>query len=326
MFLAGCSKVLSAPLLPPLGTFKCAMGRCVFATAGFTSGQDSRGALEHYCRVVSPRHWQEVTILMLSACFDAAGKLEDKNTPIILVAGFASMSRVWLEFEQRWNAVLEKADIDRFHAGDFAGCKGQFQSFKNNETKKRDLISRLLDVIEECGLRKFGAWMEKGKVAEAKALLGLTEDDTASHPYVLCSRYAVDDLHAFARGAGIHSNVEAVFEKGDPEHLLRKHFTKHDYPDPEFRWSHVVCQKGIRRDPFLGLQAAGWIAWEYYVDVCRVFGLSEQQPTTEGRHAFRVFEGLPGRVNILYASNPLKDIWNQAMKRTCSNARSGSEK
>jgi hypothetical protein len=244
---------------------------------------------------------------MMTACFDAAGKTEDKNTSVVLVAGFASISSVWFEFENKWSAVLADFDLPYFHAGDFANCKPPFERFTGDEPAKRAVVSRLLDVIGGCGLRKFGSVVRRKDFIQAKANLGLETDSTVD-PYVLCSRYAVDQLYIFAKSEGITSNIRCVFEKGDPEDRLRKHFKKHDFPDPDFMWSKVVYKKGIRHDPFIGLQAAGWLTWEYYVDFCRMFGLSKQKFSQDGRFPIRVFEKMPGFLKVPFLSQPFLDV------------------
>lgn len=185
--------------------------------------------------------------------------------------------------------------------------KKPFERFKDNEPNRRLLVSRLLNVIRGCGLRKFGAVLKKKDFLKAKAAMKLETDATVD-TYVLCSRSAIDDLHAFAKSEGVTDNPRCVFEKGDSEHLLRKHLKKHGFSEPDFAWSKVVYKKDIPHDPFLGLQAAGWITWEYYVDSCRVFGLSEHPPTERGREAFRTFDDMPGHIKIPFLSTPLDDV------------------
>ena len=149
--------------------------------------------------------------------------------------------------------------------------------------------------------------MKPKDLTKAKAAMGLANDETVD-PYVLCSRSAMDDLHAFAKREGITSKPHCVFEKGDEEDLLRKHLKKHQFPDAEFRWSREVEKKGMLHSPFLGLQAAGWIAWEYYLDACRVFGLKEYRST---RETLATFESMPGNIKIPFYSNPLDDVTRQ---------------
>lgn len=164
-----------------------------------------------------------------------------------------------------------------------------------------------MNIIERCGLRKFGAVIKKSDLFRAKAALDLSTDSTLD-PYVLCCRCALDDVYAFAKSEGIGTQTRTIFEKGDSEDLLRKHLKKHALPDAEFAWSKRVIRKGKAQPLFVGLQAAGWAAWEYYVDFCRVSGLSEHDPTDQGRAALGAFERMPGHIKIPYLSNPLQDL------------------
>jgi hypothetical protein len=248
---------------------------------------------------------------MLTACFDGAGKIEDPKTPVIVVAGFSSIAGVWPEFDSQWSAVLAEFGVTHFHPRAFAYSIPPFERFKNDEPARRALVSRLLEVITSCGLRKFGAIIKKSDFTKGKAHLGFSADSTVD-PYVLCSRSTVNDLHAFAKGEGADKTIITVFEKGDSEDLLKKHFDKHGLPEPEFAWSKEVYKKGKLQRIFIGLQAAGWITWEYYVDFCRVSGLNDNRPTEKGRAAFRAFEDMPGNIKIPFASNLLGDILKQS--------------
>lgn len=109
---------------------------------------------------------------MITACFDGAGKLEDNKTPMIVVAGFCSMARVWVDFESEWLKALNEFRIPYFHPGDFAHFKDPFRTFKDDETRRRDLVAKLLHVIESNGLRKFGAFnLDQVKCALIKLTL-----------------------------------------------------------------------------------------------------------------------------------------------------------
>jgi hypothetical protein len=245
---------------------------------------------------------------MLTACFDAAGKTEDKNTPVVVVAGFASRDGVWVEFDDRWSAVLKEYGIPFFHAGLFAGFKHPFSEWRHDEAKRRSLVADLLGIIQECGLRKFGALLRKKDLIKAKEVMGLETEPGIDH-YVLCSRATLDDLYSYARGEGENGNLAAVFEKGDSEDKLKKHLKRHGLLEPDFRWSReVIDRKGITTTPFLGLQAAGWIVWEYYLDFCRVAGLKGPAPTDSGRVPFRAFEALPGHLKSPHLGNCFDDI------------------
>ena len=256
---------------------------------------------------------------MLTACFDASGKTPSTtakkargnsvaDSSVMAVAGFASQSGVWTEFEHKWQSVLSHYDVAHFHAGDLAFCSGPFANgWRGEEQKRRDFQSELMEVIEVCGLRKFGSLLWVSDQHKARAVSGLSTDSTAT-PYVLCARAVVEDFNNFAVTEGQRAHAEYIFEKGDEEDKLRQHFKKHSFHDPLFRWSKPVERKGIIHQPFIGLQAAGWIVWEYYMNFLRMFDKKYiYQVKTLDRWALTVFDDhhrIPGHVKILYKSAP----------------------
>ena len=268
---------------------------------------------------------------MLTVCFDASGKTPSTTTkaqpkskrqsksnpvpdsPVVAVVGFASQTGVWTEFDLLWASVLERYSVPFFHAGDFAYSRWPFdRGWKGEERKRRDFQSELMKVIQDCGLRKFGSVLWTDDHNKAKAMMGLSTDSTAS-PYVLCSRAAVEDFISYATREGQRENIEYIFEKGDEEDKLRQHFKKHSFQESIFRWSKPVEKKGITQRPFIGLQAAGWIVWEYYLSFFRSFQELFNHGV-EGRWALRMFEDhrcVPGEIKILYKSAPLVDLMRQ---------------
>lgn len=292
--------------------------------------RSSGTAIEHLARIVDPCKWEDVRIQMLTACFDASGKTPSveqrqnlpKNPrkskpkpddPAVAVVGFASQASMWVEFDLQWSAVLKRYDVPFFHAGDFAHSNPPFDhGWENEEQKRRDFQSELMNVIQTCGLRKFGSLLWVADKNKAREMMGLSKDSTAS-PYVMCSRAAVEDFIRYAKGEGQRESIEYIFEKGDEESRLRQHFQKHSFADPIFRWKHEVVRKGLTYKPYLGLQAAGWIVWEYYVSFTRSFG-SLFKHGIEGRWALQVFDDhrqVPGEIKILYKSAPFVDFARQ---------------
>jgi hypothetical protein len=222
---------------------------------------------------------------------------------------------MWTDFDAKWSAVLNRYHVEFFHAGDFAHSQKQFKTgwdHKHDQQKRMDFQHELIEVIQECGLRKFGSVLWTTDQHKARTMMGLSTDHTAS-PYVMCARSAVEDFHTVAIGQGQRDNIEYVFEKGDEEGRLREHFRKHGFHDPSFKWKHPVTLKGITQQPFIGLQAAGWIVWEYYMSFCRSFAEFFKHDV-KGRWALQIFDDhrcVPGEVKILYKSTPLMDFVRQ---------------
>lgn len=278
-------------------------------------------SLEHFARIVSPIRWRDVLIQMLTVCFDASGKTPSISTStkkrrrrkvapdsqVMAVAGFASQVGAWGDFDEQWGAVLKRYSVPHFHAADLAYCRNEYRrGWSGEQQKKDDFQSELMEVIENCGLRKFGSVLWVSDQDKARAQAGLSTDATAS-PFVLCARSAVEDFIAYAIGENQRENIEYVFEKGDEEDKLRKHFRKHSFQEPLFRWKHPVELKGIIQKPFIGLQAAGWLVWEYFMSFDRVFNPGRTL-TAFDRKTFRIFNDhrrIPGEIKILYKSAPL---------------------
>lgn len=170
-----------------------------------------------------------------------------------------------------------------------------------------------MEIIEGFGLRKFGCVVtlddfQAFKKKKAKELSKLPNVDG----FTFAAMTSVKAFHDYAWSEGITSNVRCVFEKGDPEDLLRKIFRLHGYSDPDFAWNRPVTDsKGFTRDPFVGLQAAGWIAYEYYLDADRL--LYSDNPSD--RWALNRFESLQGNIILQHAGAPTR-----AARRTLSNA------
>ena len=67
-------------------------------------------------------------------------------------------------------------------------------------------------------------------------------------------------------------------------------------------------QQGFVHDPFIGLQAAGWVAYEYYLDSDRLFYSDPSH-----RWALEQFEKLPGHIILNYYGDPRPN--NSAMEK-----------
>jgi len=226
---------------------------------------------------------------MLTACFDAGGK-ETTDHDVLTVAGFATSGAAWSDFEHAWLDRLQRDGLAYFHAGDFTHSVEQFRDWKADDRRRAPLTRDLLSIIKSSLLRKFGGISYLRQFDAVRSKRGYRQKDMEIYAYL--GMKATEDVYAYAESQGIKRNVRCVFEKGDPESQIRKLFKRFGYPEPDFTWSReYVDRKGVVHDPFIGLQAAGWIAYEYYLDAHR---LQYEEPRP--REAFDVFESLPGNI------------------------------
>ena len=250
---------------------------------------------------------------MLTVCFDGAGREADH--PLVVVAGFASFAGVWRDFEIRWQERLRQDGLPYFHAGEFSQSTGVFKvGWKNDETRRRRLCQDLMSVIEACGLRKFGTVIP---VEIHNSIDHALRKRLLLDAYVQGARSTVATFNNYAKSIGVNRNVKYVFEKGDSEDALRKRFADDDLNDPCFTWkSEHVDRKGIIHYGFLGLQAAGWIAYEYFLDMKRRDDPSHR--IRQMRWPCQQFERLQGKMEI-QSEDAAKG--NEAMMRISEDTR-----
>ena len=255
--------------------------------------------MEHFARTVSPRNWENVLLMMLTVCFDTARTKISEG--LVLVAGFGGFAKVWSEFDVAWNARLARENLIEFHAGDFAHFNKQFKTgWRDDEPRRQALLADLMDIIRGHGLRRFGC-------AVPLEVHNRIDPQIRNHfdAYVHAALASVDEFNHYARTIRVGRNVRYVFEKGEREDELRKRFRDEGYTEPDFTWKRAhEDRKGFIHDGFMGLQAAGWLAYEYYLDALRVTTNFNVPVSTieEGRWAFQQFETLPGRIQ--FAASP----------------------
>ena len=148
-----------------------------------------------------------------------------------------------------------------------------------------------MSIIQESGLRKFGTVLKLDDFKRSRDRRKLESD-----AFAYCAIDVVKACTAFAHTEGIRDNVRYVFEKGDPEDHLTKWFRECGYNDPHFAWSRPhTDDKGV--EPVLGLQAADWLAYEYYLDADRLL----YHTSTDG-WALKQFETVQGHIMLRYES------------------------
>lgn len=249
-------------------------------------------SVESFARVVSPCNWESVPILMLTVCFDAAGKESDAKHTVVTVAGFASFAGAWDGFQKEWNARLSCDGLEAFHASDFAQFTEEFKSgWKDNEPRRQKLCADLMDIIATNGLRRFGCVVP---LAVHRGMDQALMKNMRIDAYVHGATHAVDRFNNYAFNVGVRNNIRYVFEKGDSEGALRQRFQEDGYKTPDFTWKQKhTDRKGFTDDGFVGLQAADWLAYEYYLDFTRVL---DPNKTPTRRWALSQFESLPGEI------------------------------
>jgi hypothetical protein len=97
----------------------------------------------------------------LKGYFDESGKEDDPQfaDSAIAAAGYVTPAESWIDIETKWNGVLANFAVPYLHMREFAHSQAgsPFETWKNNETKRREFIAELIGVIQQSDLHGFGA-------------------------------------------------------------------------------------------------------------------------------------------------------------------------
>ncbi len=147
---------------------------------------------------------------MLTLYCDASGK-DDRD--VMVVAGFIASTDDWLNFEREWDRVLRHFKLGYFHMVEFAQSVKQFRGWKDDEERRRQLLTGLAMVIARHAKFWVGASVYLKDYSKVDAEYKLHEH---FFPYPLCGLTCVDiaekwrDAHHM-----LDIPTEYVFEGGD---------------------------------------------------------------------------------------------------------------
>jgi len=156
----------------------------------------------------------DLLVTMLTAYYDASGK---ENLGHVSVAGWLSTARKWADFQSRWNGVLEHFNIPYFHASSFENSKGPFSDWKDDESRRRELIECLATIVRDTALFGVSSTVYYDDFTAAAELLPDIRLQF-KNAYVLAARDCMKRIDHHARKLrieGKRASVAHVFERGD---------------------------------------------------------------------------------------------------------------
>ncbi len=244
---------------------------------------------------------------MFTACFDVAGKEDD--CPYITVAGFVAPADAWIEFDQRWRQRLKDDGLTYFHMVDFASSTNEFsKGWKDNEPRRRKLLSDLMEIIVSNASRKFSVSIESGSLAKHVG------ENLRAHylltAFVLGARACAGKVIAWARREKINTPL-FVFEEGDAgKGNLIDRFQYDGFGTPIFRYKKDTTIKRIFHEGFTPLHATDFLAYEMFQVV---------KKRSIDRWAWGQFRRIVGEPGYMTAEN--LDNWNMKLQVTLDHAR-----
>jgi len=243
----------------------------------------AHSSIEHLAKTLYvSKFWRELKLAMFTACFDTGGT--DHDQEILMTAGFVSSAGDWIEFDEKWRARLALDGIEYFHMKEFAHSTDQFEGWKSQERRRRDLFSDLLDIISSHAYRKFGCGIS---IPKWNSLISeQTRDDFKMKAYCTAGMLCAALVDNWAFEEKISTPIEVVFEDGDAgKGVLQKSLSQRK-PELIFR-----PKKDGKEDPkiraFTPLQAADLLAYELFLGVGRHEENVDKYPPRFGLMHFR---------------------------------------
>jgi len=155
-------------------------------------------------------------MVMLRTAFDCS---KDRFDKYFIMAGFVSSADEWTEFDPKWRARLALDGLPYFHMNPFAHCgthpqKPFDRTWIGKESRRRALISDLLDLISQHAWRKFGC------ILPADSLMLFS--DIARENFVptliaTAGRLIWSDVEVWRRREKFQQPARMVFEDGDEQ-------------------------------------------------------------------------------------------------------------
>ena len=119
----------------------------------------------------------------------------------------------WSRFTPAWNAILSEFGLQYFRMSEFAHSVSQFKTgWKNNESKRRALLNRLIPLILDTAKFWAGICVSLEDYQRADADWELHEN---AEPYPLCGRGVVDATKKWYDAHHYDCPLENIFEDGD---------------------------------------------------------------------------------------------------------------
>jgi hypothetical protein len=238
----------------------------------------------------------------LTAAFDASG--DESSQLVLLVAGFVSSASDWEDFSKLWLDRLKADGLVYMHMKEFSHSRGQFEKGWKGETRRREsLLKDLMNIIRSHAYRKFGLGIVNDTFRAS--LSTTTMEQWSLNAYSLAGRTCVKDVDEWTFEEHCRSTVEFVFEEGDKGWgLLCTRLLEDGYQKPTKRpKKDRYTPEGFLVPAFVPLQAADFLAYEYFLELTRAVDGSDHNT----RWALEEFERMPGRIGT-YTLENLKDF------------------
>jgi len=214
---------------------------------------------------------------MFKAYIDESGIHADAK--MFVLAGYLAPVKEWDRFGKRWQDVLHKYGVKRFHASDCNSNRGEFKKFCNDREARNTFVSELLATISS-----------RPRILAVN--LGVVVDDfpdphhrlvqaASGHPYYVCMKGLMASIHIVMtrwRGVSEREKVSLVFDRQDqfrPFALERFNEIVAEDWEGKNRFHAIGFGSAMTEIP---LQAADALAFDSYREFLRRREFPERPP------------------------------------------------
>ncbi len=133
--------------------------------------------------------------LMLATYADETGHHADPQRRFVGIAGFLGHSDKWNRFDAEWRQACHEEGVkEPFHMVDFAASREQFESWKDDEVRRKRLLGRLVAAIKNAEVYPIGAVVP---IEDFNSLTEAQRISLGSDPYYVAFQ-AITHQMAFA--------------------------------------------------------------------------------------------------------------------------------
>lgn len=219
--------------------------------------------VEHIARSVRFDCWKRSTVAIFTAYFD-----ESDSPRASVVAGIVGEAEQLSHFNREWTELLQSENLTSFHMKDFAHSNGEFRNWKNDISRRKDFIGRIIGIISRRVRISIGILIDRvayQNVAHRDIFANFYKTE-----YTACAFLSLLRTSSWARRNRITDRIAFVFDNGNPKRTdFQRAFDMANVPPiaEENNFGSLT----FADDRFVSpLQAADFIAYEFcklYTDV-----------------------------------------------------------
>ncbi|HKR13531.1 MAG TPA: DUF3800 domain-containing protein [Pyrinomonadaceae bacterium] len=228
------------------------------------SASKAVGYVRHLSRVLFSLKASARVMAYFSAYFDESYQ---DNSPLMAVSGYLAADEMWLEFAERWEAVVKREAVPAFHWSDLETFNDDFTRDKGwDEARRLRVQKELIPIIKDtvsCGIC-IGI-----NISEYNDYLREVGNPGYETPYTYAVRMAVALTRMESRRNGWHEPIAYLIERSIKKHKseLKRAFNQ-VFDDQEWAKDQQIANltTDANRIENVPLQAADVVAYETWKD------------------------------------------------------------